>query len=315
MKTLTTPNLSKNQPFRQWLEWKIPDTDLTIEGYSRAGDKTYFYIPQLKISLDASLPEGRKGDFVFITHGHSDHITDLEFLSSRKGVQIYAPESLPEILDQFITASRQIGHYGAYDRSIRGEDYTIHGVNENSTIEFKRKRQGYQVRPFNCDHTVPCIGYAFSMDKKRLKPEFAELKETMSQAEFGKLLGSKRKEGIEVQEHYNQPLFAYAGDTHATNYEHLDWLWEYPYLITECTYIREEDREKADMRRHTHWEDLRPYVLANPQTTFVLIHFSLRYSDAEIVAFFENEQEKYGFENVKLWASAAPALNQQGQPS
>ncbi|MCH2046096.1 MAG: MBL fold metallo-hydrolase [Saprospiraceae bacterium] len=313
MNVLSTANLDKSHPFRQWLTWKIPNTDLTIEGYSRASDKTFFFIPQLRTCLDASLAEGRKGEQVFITHGHSDHVTDIEFLSSKAGVQIYTPKVLTTHLDNYIHACRQIYHSGTYDPEKRGKDYTLNGLEANEVISFKRKNQTYQVKTFHCDHKVPCLGYAFAQSKKRLKPEFAALQAEMSKADFGKLLGNKRKEGIEIQETYLDPIFAYAGDTHASNYAKQDWLWDYPCLITECTYIKDEDLARADERKHTHWEHLRPYVLAHPETTFVLIHFSLRYPDAEILEFFEQERAKYGFDNVKLWISDAPLLQQQHQ--
>lgn len=316
MKTpINIPNLQKSHPFRQWLEWKIPNTDLSIEGYSRASDKTFFFIPQLKICLDASLAEGRRGDYVFISHSHSDHIADIEYLSSTEGVQIYAPKVLENILEDYITTRRQLNHSGTYSKELRDQVYTITGLESEVNISLQKKRQLYNIKTLACDHSVPCLGYAFSMQKSRLTPEFEELKNSLAPADFGKMMASKKKEGVNPTETYLQPLFVYMGDTHASIFGQYNWLWDYPFIITECTYIYSEDLDKANKRRHSHWEQLRPFVLAQPQTTFIFMHFSLRYADTEIIAFFEQEQEKYGFDNVLLWLSDAPLLNQQGQSS
>lgn len=53
-------------------EWKIPNTNLVLTGYSRAADSTYFYIPQLKISLDmGGTDKSYRSELFFITHSHS----------------------------------------------------------------------------------------------------------------------------------------------------------------------------------------------------------------------------------------------------
>lgn len=52
--------LDKGHPFRQWKTWRIPGTGLTLTGYSRANDKTFFHVPELRCGLDAGLAEGRR---------------------------------------------------------------------------------------------------------------------------------------------------------------------------------------------------------------------------------------------------------------
>jgi hypothetical protein len=44
---------------------------------SRANDRTFFHIPELRCSLDAGLREGRQVDTVFLTRTHHDHSKDL----------------------------------------------------------------------------------------------------------------------------------------------------------------------------------------------------------------------------------------------
>ncbi|MGW4474720.1 hypothetical protein ACWENQ_34060 [Nonomuraea sp. NPDC004354] len=64
--------LERGHPFRQWKTWTLPGTRLTLTGYSRANDKTFFHVPELKLALDAGLAEGRQVDTVLLMHTHLD---------------------------------------------------------------------------------------------------------------------------------------------------------------------------------------------------------------------------------------------------
>jgi hypothetical protein len=65
----------------------------------------------------------------------------------------------------------------------------------------------------------------------------------------------------------------------------------YPVVFIECTFFHPDHKEAAAGSLHLHWSDLRPFVLEHRDTTFVLIHFSKRYADEEIHAFFDNERK------------------------
>jgi len=58
----------------------IPKYNLTIKGFSRAGDKTGFYIPQLHLFFDAGIQCYYQPEFIFITHCHTDHFFALSML-------------------------------------------------------------------------------------------------------------------------------------------------------------------------------------------------------------------------------------------
>lgn len=61
-----------------------------------------------------------------------------------------------------------------------------------------------------------------------------------------------------------------------------------PAVVVECTFLaaagmsEAEAEAEAIMRGHVSWSQLRPVVMANPDTTFVLVHFSERYKDADV---------------------------------
>lgn len=310
--------LERGHPFRQWKTWRIPGTELTLTGYSRANDKTFFHIPELRCSLDAGLCEGRQVDTVFLTHTHHDHAKDLDYLATNPaGVDIYLPSDAVPYVESYLRASAELNHGAAFDPA-RTQGHRLHGVRHDD--EFTFGRRGHQVRVVECEHKVPCVGYAFSQRSKALLPEFDELRRRLVGEgrcnEFGRLMARTREDGIEVEEEIRRPLFAFLGDTHVNVFERNPWLFDYPVIITECTYLEDRQRERADRVGHTVWSQLRPVVETHPRTLFVLTHFSLRHSDPEVLTFFRREWAQAGTAppgNVLLWVHPASHLPEQHQ--
>lgn len=312
--------LGKGHPFRQWKTWNVPGTGLSLTGYSRANDKTFFHVPELRCALDAGLAEGRQVETVFLTHTHLDHSKDLDYLAARDaGVDIYLPADAKPYAEAYLRASSELNHGAGFDPSLAAK-CRLHGVRPGE--EFSVGRRGeYAVRVVECLHKVPCVGYCFSEKKTVLTPEFEEMKVSMLAAgragEFGRIIAQKRKEGDErVHEEVRRPVFAYLGDTHADVFAHNPWLFDYPVIITECTYLDDEQLIRARQVGHTVWSELRPVVEAHRENLFVLTHFSLRHSDREIVEFFGRELESgavKNLDNVVLWAHPESCLNEQHQ--
>jgi len=61
----------------------------------------------------------------------------------------------------------------------------------------------------------------------------------------------------------------------------------YPVIVIECTFLFDHVQQ-AVQSDHSHWSQLEPYVQSHPNTTFILIHFSLRYKSDEIEKFFDS---------------------------
>ncbi|MFC9993948.1 MBL fold metallo-hydrolase [Nocardia sp. NPDC127526] len=304
--------LEAGHPFRQWKTWRIPGTKFTLTGYSRANDKTFFHIPGLRCSLDAGLCEGRQVDTVFLTHTHHDHAKDLDFLAGKEsGVDIYLPDAAVPYVESYLRASAELNHGAAYDPALAG--HRLHGVRGGDEFEFGR--QGHHVRVVKCLHKVPCVGYAFAERGKELLPEYAELRDALAEegrgGEFGRLIAAKRKAGVRVERDTLRPLFAFLGDTHVDVFARNAWLFDYPVIITECTFLHDSELERADRVGHTVWGRLRPVVEAHPETLFVLTHFSLRHSDREVLEFFETMAGRLA--NVLPWAHSESLLAEQHQ--
>lgn len=306
--------LERGHPFRQWKTWKIPGTSLTLTGYSRSNDKTFFHLPELGCCIDAGLCEGRSVDVVFLTHTHHDHSYDIDYLATeRDGRVIYAPAPSVEYLARYIVHKGELNFHAPYDPAL-ARRYELRGVAGGDTFPFGKKG-AWEVRVVACLHKIPCVGYCFSERQTRLVPEVearrAALYAEGKQKEFGQWVAARRKAGEAVQEDYLAPRFAFLGDTSPAVFAANPWLFDYPVIVTECTFLDDRERERAAAAGHTVWSELRPVVEAHPETTFVLIHFSLRHSDKEVVEFFgapENLRE-----NVVVWAHPESALPEQHQ--
>lgn len=307
--------LADGHPFRQWKTWRMPG-DLTLTGYSRANDKTFFHVPELRCVLDAGLCEGRRAENVFLTHTHHDHVKDLDFLAARDGgADIWLPAEAVPYAESYLRSSAELNHGAAHDPALAG--HRLHGVRGGDTFAFGRRN--HRVRVVRCEHKVPCVGYAFSAPTTSLLPEYADLRDELLRtgrgAEFGRVMARKRAEGVAVDEVAHRPLFAFLGDTHTDVFADNPWLFDYPVLITECTFLDDAEKERADRVGHTVWSRLAPIVAAHPETLFVLTHFSLRHSDREVVEFFRNlRRDASGRpDNVLPWAhpgSRLPELHQ-----
>eukprot|EP01006_Ploeotia_vitrea_P003218 TRINITY_DN112255_c0_g1_i1.p1 TRINITY_DN112255_c0_g1~~TRINITY_DN112255_c0_g1_i1.p1 ORF type:complete len:301 (-),score=21.61 TRINITY_DN112255_c0_g1_i1:973-1875(-) len=285
-------------PFREWRQFAISSKPkLTMYGYSRCRDKTFFHIPELDFGLDAGQCRGRQPMNTFITHTHADHASDLCFIMAREGVTVYVPEDAVDILKERFVSDWESNHCCRIPKDYP-LPYKLVGITDGQVLTITRKTQEYTVRCFKCYHAVPCVGYAFSEKRSRLKEEYKNIP--------GKELAQLRKSGTEISETYYAPLFVYVGDTHPKVFTENEWLFEYPVIITECTFAADESGdipERCVRDGHTRWSELEPFVAAHPDTKFVLIHFTLRTKAKELLKFFETVSQEKGYNNVIPFAN------------
>ena len=84
---------------------------------------------------------------------------------------------------------------------------------------------------------------------------------------------------------------------------HAEILPKYKYMIHEVTFFgppSDQLDESSRRKGHTHYAQLHPFICAFPETTFICVHWSLRYSKEDILGFFSTQ---YGGvpNNVVLW--------------
>jgi len=227
-------------------------------------------------------------EIAFVTHTHSDHANRVTHIVSRhKPPTIYAPASAVPLMEGYIDAHQAMTDNRPLEALMeameRGEpewkiNRIIKPASPGDTIQVQKGGKDWEIQVVACDHSVDCVGYAFREKKKALKAEY--------QGMAGRELGQLRKQGVEIQEETFIPRFLFMGDTTPKVYQDQPELLKFPVVITECSFILDEHRESARRTKHTHWIDLEPYVTAHPETLFVLIHFSMRYTGADISAFF-----------------------------
>lgn len=317
------------------LEWQFPGKhkQYVLTGKSRAAWHTSFVIPQLNLLLDAGLCVNKqRPKHIFITHGHSDHtLLTPAFIKRSDPPDIYCPVEVVKVLDDFLVAKTVLNAGGlktasdvntpdvaSLEDEIDADDseptqpnttttppkernwlqtHDIYGVRPGDTVPLRRTID-FTAEAFACDHTVPCVGYVFKMNTQKLKKEYLGLK--------GVEIKNLREQGVEITALQSTPVFAFLGDTTAaTLATEPQWLKDgIPVVITECSFLWEEHRDQAVKTKHTIWADLEKVVRKWPKTTFVLMHFSLRYSDDDIRQFFAKLENPPA--NIVIWVDGDP---------
>lgn len=179
--------------------------------------------------------------------------------------------------------------------------HELHSVRPGDVVPLRRTVD-FTAEVFACDHNVPCVGYLFRFNSRKLKPEYTGLK--------GLELKKLRESGVEITASHSTPAFAFLGDTTtATLAAEPQWLRdEIPVVITECSFLWEEHRAQAAKTKHTIWADLEKVIRKWPKTTFVLTHFSLRYTDSDVRRFFAEMQDPPS--NIVVWVDGDPEEGQ-----
>ena len=146
----------------------------SLVGRSWAADCTGFFLPQLRIALDAGIVcHSKKPEVVFVTHSHTDHIHMLTHMVSRqKPPQVYLPEHVVQLTEKYLRAAQELTNNARLLDEEYETNHMLHGVKDGDVLELKRGGKRFRVRVFNCDHSVPCVAYAFSEVRMSLKEEF-----------------------------------------------------------------------------------------------------------------------------------------------
>ena len=285
--TLKTLRRSEHHHAQEHFSWLFPKQvgAYSLHGTSRAAAVTSFAIPELRIALDMGvIAHKQTPEQIFITHAHSDHVHELIYQLSRvKPPTIYVPKPSVQLLEDYLFAIKRLANHKEVKRGPNYiTDFHLVGVEPGEQIELHKGSKRFFVEVFACEHSIPCVGYRFHEERKRLKPILRSLS--------GKEIAALRNQGSEINEKFLLPMFAYLGDTTTEVYTKDSRIEKMPVVITECSFLYEEHREAAQKSKHTLWSDLEGIVDANPETLFLLIHFSHRYTKQEIIQFFQKHK-------------------------
>ncbi|KAK3340862.1 beta-lactamase-like protein [Neurospora tetraspora] len=318
-KTLTFATPLPQSTRSDILEWALPKpfSHYVLTGKSRAAWHTSFVIPQLNLLLDAGLVvNNNRPKHIFITHGHNDHaLLSPVFIKREDPPDFHCPVGMKQVLEDYLRANTMLNlggliaprpgkevplevrdaETGEVVKSEIRPTHVTYGLEPGDVVPLRRTKNISAVA-FGCDHTVPCLGYLFQQTTHKLRPEFAKLPP--------KELKAIRASGQELTAPVTIPIFAFLGDTTTKTLESepmKGWLEndKLPVVITECSFLYEEHRAQAEKTKHTIWGDLEKVVRRYPGTTFVVMHFSLRYSVGQVRRFFKERAE--GLANVVVW--------------
>jgi ribonuclease Z len=274
---------------------------------------------------------------VLLTHTHSDHvqcimdiINRLPPVSTKKSQQqqqqqpklkVYLPIDAEPFVRNYISAAQSMYDCGIdngadtdsdddyVDNDGDDDDDDDHGQNNiferiqlcpvepGDVIELGNQSDRLQVIVLKMTHRIPCVGYSFVRQKRKLKSQYVGL----PGREIGELIRKKKssKGGDDdddggIYEMIEEPLICIMGDTTSQifhDYPHI--LQQHSFVVVECTFLESKDRSRAEITKHMLWQDLEPFVSSHPDTMFLLTHFSLKHSTLSIRQQFCEIQKTY----------------------
>uniref|UniRef100_A0A5B7C5A6 Putative nuclear ribonuclease Z n=1 Tax=Davidia involucrata TaxID=16924 RepID=A0A5B7C5A6_DAVIN len=245
-----------------------------IEGLSIAGHETCVILPTLNLAFDIGKCPQRaiSQQFLFISHGHMDHIGGLPMYVATRGLYrmspptIIVPTAIKENVEKLFEVHRSIDHSELKHKLIGldvGDEFYL--------------RRDLKVRAFRTYHVIPSQGYIIYSIRQKLKQEYIGLP--------GDEIKNLKSSGVEITYHITSPEIAFTGDTMSdfivddTNTDVL----KAKILIMESTFVDNTTTvEDAREYGHTHLSEIESYADRFENKAILLIHFSARYQADEI---------------------------------
>lgn len=264
-----------------------------LQGCSKAGFQTGFWLNGLNILLDCGVYTCRQPKAVFITHSHADHSWLLPYIiTSRSNL---TPVCMPvDAFKPIQIYQNSIRCLGSSSEESLGE--TVWSIQKcdpmqlNFGTKFKPKElKNIMVETLKCYHTCESIGFGFSVFAMKLKPEYAKI----DKSEIIKI----KQTGIEIQHEVLTPQFVFFGDTNIDALLLHDEWKAYPVIIIECTGydkifdINKQSDKSQYERGHIHINDIIPVMKEHLDKQFVLIHSGGAIDDIKLSE-IENEIKK-----------------------
>jgi ribonuclease Z len=247
---------------------------LRIEGWSRAGDETWFRVfpPGLALDVGRGALQLAGAADVFLSHGHLDHALGLPYVLSQRSLhreadtRVFCPAEIAEPLGAMVAAAARL------ERATYR--YEIRGLVPGDRVAVGRDL--VMEAAFATDHVVPGLGYRLRRRKRRLPAALQGLPRER--------LIALRAEGVPTFEEVEEVWLTYCGDTGPGILDSQPAIYESPVLMLECTFLGDEYRHRGSLYKHLHLEDIAERADRFANAALVLHHLSRRHRVADLRA-------------------------------
>ena len=255
---------------------------VVIKGHSRSAKRTGYIVMPYNIVLDAGYAFEKPSNLTLVSHGHHDHIAALyQILKETDNRYVMIPKTIEQDVYEFLNSSFRL------DGGLNIFKWSPITIPEYIT---KINGKKIKISTYNLDHRVETIGFGINEIQEKIKPEFSNL----DPKEIKILIQQK----IDFKYSVFVPIVLFVSDTSRNALTHLPFS-DYRLVIIECTFFHKDDYINAQKKKHIHWNDLEEFVKRNPDTHFILGHFSAKYKNEYLIEMESNIKKMYS--NITFW--------------
>ncbi|AQT68597.1 ribonuclease Z [Anaerohalosphaera lusitana] len=267
----------------------IETDDLTVMGYSVAGEETVVAVPQLDVCFDIGKAPDQviSIDNLLLTHGHMDHAAGIAYYLSHRKFCGQKPGTVLTPKNTVKPISTIVKAWGKLD----GNEIPVYlvGVEDGDECEIK---PNIFARAFATKHSRGAVGYSVIERRKKLKEEYLGLS--------GPEIVDLKKQGVTIDYTVEIPLVSYLGDTEYMDFAQLEHVRKSKILIAECTFLLEEHRERAHAGRHMHIDQFADLVERMDNQTIIVTHLTQRMGIGEAKKILRKRMSAESYKKTRL---------------